>query len=158
KWTPAPADTGRSFNVSFTASDGRLSDTKQITIRVVEASPLTLAQAGDSKGGRLAADSIASAFGADLAADTKAAQTSRLPFDMAGTAVTINGIRAPIFSVSPDRVNFLVPATIKPGSASVVIRNAAGRYSIGTAQIVDAAPVIFPPNADGGAEAPLLSM
>jgi uncharacterized protein (TIGR03437 family) len=158
KWTPTPADTGRSFNVSFTASDGQLSDTKQVTIRVVEAAPLTLAQAGDSKGGRLAADSICAAFGADLAADAKAAQTTRLPFDIAGTTVTINGIRAPIFSVSPDRVNFLVPATIKPGSATVVIRNAAGRYSIGTTQIVDAAPAIFTPNADGSDEASLLSM
>jgi uncharacterized protein (TIGR03437 family) len=157
-WTPTAADTGRSFNISFTASDGQLSDTKQVTIQVVEASPLILAQAGNSKGGQLAADSIATALGADLAADTKVAQTSRLPFAIAGTTVTINGIPAPIFSVSPDRVSFLVPATIEPGSATIVVRNPAGRYSIGSVQIVDASPVIFIPNVEGGGVASLQSM
>jgi uncharacterized protein (TIGR03437 family) len=157
-WTPTAADTGRSFNVSFTASDGELSDAKQVTIQVVEAAPLTLAQAGNGRSGQLAADSIATVLGANLATDTKVAQTSRLPFAIAGTTVTINGTPAPIFSVSPDRVSFLVPATIEPGSATIVVHNPTGRYSIGSVQIVDASPVIFTPTVDGSGEASLLSM
>ncbi|MCI0665145.1 MAG: hypothetical protein L0220_29115 [Acidobacteria bacterium] len=36
KWTPTAADIGSSFNLAFTASDGRLSDTRVVTVRVVE--------------------------------------------------------------------------------------------------------------------------
>ncbi|HEU0185823.1 MAG TPA: M36 family metallopeptidase [Blastocatellia bacterium] len=145
-WTPTAADTGRSFNIVFAASDGELSDTKQVNVRVVEASTLTLASAG---GGRqIAVESIVTVAGRNLAAESKTAPATRLPIDLAGTRVTINGIAAPIFSVSPDRVSFLIPANIEPGAATIVVRNSSGGYSIGAAQIVKAAPVIFE-NSEG---------
>jgi uncharacterized protein (TIGR03437 family) len=140
-WTPTAADTGRSFDILFTASDGELIDTKQVTVRVVEASTLTLANAGDGR--QLAIESIVTVAGHNLAAESKTAQATRLPIDLAGTRVTINGIAAPIFSVSPDRVSFLIPVNIEPGAATIAVRNSSGHYSIGAAQIVKAAPAIF---------------
>ncbi|MBO0798621.1 MAG: hypothetical protein J2P31_07340 [Blastocatellia bacterium] len=52
---------------------------------------------------------------------------------------------------SPDRVNFLVPVTVKPGAATIVVRTSSGHYSIGTAQIVKSAPTIFDVEAEGNA-------
>jgi uncharacterized protein (TIGR03437 family) len=156
KWTPTVADIGSSFTLAFTASDGRFSDTRVVTVRVVECSALTLANALGSKEGRLTADSIATAFGANLAIGVKTAESEQLPFELAGTTVTINGIPASVFSVSPDRVDFLVPPTVEPGDATVVIRNPGGNYSIGTAQIVELAPAILAGDAGGSSDtAPL---
>jgi putative Ig domain-containing protein len=39
-WVPTAADAGRSYIVTFTASDGELSDTGQVTIHVAEAPSL----------------------------------------------------------------------------------------------------------------------
>jgi uncharacterized protein (TIGR03437 family) len=141
RWTPTAADTGRSFDILFTASNGELSDTKQVTVRIVEASTLTLANAGHGR--QIAIESIVTVAGQNLAAESKTAPTMLLPIDLAGTRVTINGIAAPIFSVSPDRVSFLIPVNIEPGAATIVVRNSSGHYSIGAAQIVKAAPAIF---------------
>jgi uncharacterized protein (TIGR03437 family) len=158
KWTPTTADIGRSFSVSFTASDGQSSDTKQVIVRVVEALPLALMSPGGANGGRLAVDSIGVAFGSNLAAGAETARSPRLPFDLMGTTITINGVPAPIFSVAPDRVSFLVPATIEPGAATVVIRNPGGQYSIGTAEIVNEAPAIFTDTAEANGATASLTM
>ncbi|MBO0798620.1 MAG: putative Ig domain-containing protein, partial [Blastocatellia bacterium] len=97
-WTPTTSDVGRSFAITFTASDGQLSDTKQVTVSVVDASPLALSNATASASRQLAVDSIATVAGSNLATETRTAPTSRLPIDLAGTRVTINGIPAPLFS------------------------------------------------------------
>ncbi|MCI0665144.1 MAG: hypothetical protein L0220_29110 [Acidobacteria bacterium] len=65
---------------------------------------MTLANAAGFKEGRLTAGSIATAFGANLALGIRRAESEQLPFELEETTVTINGIPAPIFSVSPDRV------------------------------------------------------
>jgi uncharacterized protein (TIGR03437 family) len=67
----------------------------------------------------------------------------RLPIDLAGTRVTINGVPAQIYSVSSDQVRFLVPVNLAPGKATIVVRTSSGHYSIGTTQIVKSAPAIF---------------
>ena len=149
KWTPKDSDTGSSFDLAFTASDGHLSDTRVVTVRVVKCSELTLANAAGNKDGRLTAGSIATAFGTNLAFEVKTAGAEQLPFELGDTTVTINGIPAPIISVSSDRVDFLVPSTVEPGDATIVIRNPEGSYSIGTTQIVDVAPAIIASDADG---------
>jgi uncharacterized protein (TIGR03437 family) len=149
RWTPRASDVGSSVNLAFTASDGRSSDTKVVTVRVVECSELTLANAAGDRDGRLTADSIATAFGANLALASMTAESEQLPLELAGTTVTVNGITAQVASVSPDRVDFLVPPGVETGNATVVIRNTGGSYSIGTAQIVDVAPAIL--GGDGSA-------
>jgi uncharacterized protein (TIGR03437 family) len=152
KWTPTAADVGSSFNLAFTASDGRSSDTRVVTVRVVECSALTLANAAGSREAKergLTAGSIAMAFGAHLAFAVKTAESEQLPLELAGTTVTVNGIPAPVFSVSPDRVEFLIPPAVEPGDATVVVRNPGGSYSIGTTRIVDVAPAILASDAEG---------
>jgi uncharacterized protein (TIGR03437 family) len=153
RWTPASGDTGRTFAVTFTASDGNLSDTKVVNIRVVTARPLTAVNAADFRAGVLAPDSIAALFGTDLAVRTEAAPDQPLPFELANTTVTINGLRAPLFFVSPSQINFAVPAAIQPGPATIVVSNPAGTFSAGTVQIVPSAPALFTKDQTGRGEA-----
>ncbi len=153
RWTPSPADKDRTFSILFTASDGQLSETRVVKVRVVEAGPLAAVNAADYRVGSLAADSIAAIFGANLAVRTELAQVLPLPLELAGTVVTINGIVAPLFFVSPTQVNFAVPPTVETGPATIIVSNPAGSYALGTVEIVASLPAIFTADATGRGDA-----
>jgi uncharacterized protein (TIGR03437 family) len=157
RWTPAAADVNKTFTVSFTASDGQLSETKRVGLRVVEASRLAAVNGADYRTGPIAPDSIASAFGVNLAVRAEVARDLPLPFDLAGTTVTINGLPAPLLSVSPTQINFAVPAGVEPGTATIVVSNPAGNYAAGTVEITAAAPALFTANATGRGDASALA-
>ncbi|MGH9850401.1 MAG: M36 family metallopeptidase [Blastocatellia bacterium] len=157
RWTPAAADAGKTFTATFTATDGQLSDTKIVTINVVNASPLAAVNSANFRTGPLAIDSIASIFGVNLAVRAEGAQSLPLPVDIAGTTVTINGVRTPLFYVSESQINFVVPATLEPGPATIIVSNPAGLYSVGRVEISAAAPALFTRNATGTGDASALA-
>ena len=157
RWTPTAADAGKTFTATFTASDGQLSATSTVTIRVVNASPLAAVNSADFRAGPIAVDSIASIFGVDLAVRAEGAQSLPLPVDIAGTTVTINGLRALLFYVSESQVNFVVPSTLEPGPATIIVSNAAGLYSAGRVEIAAASPALFTRNATGTGDASALA-
>ncbi|MGE0126762.1 MAG: M36 family metallopeptidase [Blastocatellales bacterium] len=160
RWTPQSSDAGANFTVDFTASDGILKDVKSVVIRVVSAAPLTSVNAADFRIGPLAADSIAAAFGANLANRIEIAQSLPLPTQLAGTTLTVNGVPAPLFFVSPTQINFVVPpalALIDPGPAAVIVSSPTGTYSLGNVQIVASAPAIFTADATGKGDAAALA-
>lgn len=158
KWTPAANDVGRNIPISFTASDGSLSDVKAVTVSVVQASTVAAVNAADFRIAPLAADSIAAAFGTNLAPRIELAQSFPLPLMLADTMLTINGIPAPLFFVSPTQINFVVPSGVDFGSATIIVssRTNAGTmnsYALGNIQIVAAAPAIFTADATGKGDA-----
>jgi uncharacterized protein (TIGR03437 family) len=106
------------------------------------ASPATLAQ-----------NSIAAAFGTQLAIATQIATTQPLPTNLAGTTVTIDGVPAQLFFVSSGQINYLIPETVPPGDAQVVVTSTADNgdqvISRGTIKIASAAPALFTANANG---------
>jgi uncharacterized protein (TIGR03437 family) len=105
----------------------------------------------------VAPDSIAAAFGVRLATSTEVASTRPLPTSLAGTSVRVNGELARLFFVSPNQINFLVPAGTSAGSASIVVTSGDGTVSTGSAQIAPVAPALFTANSAGqGALASLL--
>ena len=57
---------------------------------------------------------IFSIFGENLAATEQTAGATPLPFSLGGTSVTVAGIAAPLFYVSPRQINFQVPQSIGP--------------------------------------------
>jgi uncharacterized protein (TIGR03437 family) len=67
--------------------------------------------------------SIFSLYGSGLA--TKAAQPTALPLPttLLTTSVTVNGEAAPFFYVGPTQINAQMPEDIKPGVATVVVKN-----------------------------------
>lgn len=153
RWTPEAGDVGRSVTINFTASDGTLTDVKAVTANVIQASPIVAVNAADFRNAPLAADSIAAAFGTNLATRMEIAQSVPLPLTLADTALTVNGIPAPLFFVSPTQINFLIPAGIDPGSATILASNSTGSYALGNLQITAAAPAIFTADASGKGDA-----
>lgn len=153
RWVPTGAVTGQTFRVSFTVSDGQLSDTKLVTIRVVTAGPLTAVNAADFRPGPIAPGSIATAFGTDLALRVENALELPLPFELAGTSLTVNGVIAPLLFASQTQVNFIVPESIEIGNATIIISNPAGNFALGRVQIAPSSPALFTIDASGRGDA-----
>jgi len=157
RWTPAASDVGRSFTVTFTASDGALTDVKSVVVRVAGATPLTAVNAADFRIAPLTADSIAAAFGSNLASRIEIAQSLPLPLSLAGTTLTVNGVAAPLFFVSPTQINFVVPPAVDLGAATIIVSSPLGSYSLGAVEIVAAAPALFTADATGRGDASALA-
>ncbi len=105
-------------------------------------------------GGELAADSIASAFGANLATTTEGISSAELPTSLGGTSIRIidsKGIarNAALFFVSPGQVNYQIPADVAEGIASITITNRDGVTTNGLLNITRVAPGLFSADASG---------
>jgi|GEM_PF-261746 len=158
----APAGTALSFptSVAFDSTGAMIiADSGNNRIRRVRpANALrTLANvsaASFSATAGLAAEEIAAAFGANLASATISATTLPLPTTLAGATVRVTdnlGVErlAPLFFVSADQINYLVPSGTANGIATVTVTNAAGEVSTGTVTISNVAPSLFAANANG---------
>jgi uncharacterized protein (TIGR03437 family) len=101
----------------------------------------------------LAPNSIVAAFGTQLATGTQIAPSQPLPTSLLNTSVTVNGVDAPLFFVSPGQVNYLIPSTVPAGDFEVVITSTQGNgdqiISRGQVKIAQTAPAIFTANANG---------
>ncbi|MGE0131743.1 MAG: Ig-like domain-containing protein [Blastocatellales bacterium] len=102
----------------------------------------------------IAPESIAAIFGQNLAFNSASATATPLPFVLAGAVVRIKdgaGVdhNAPLFFVSPQQINFLVPAGVAPGTATVTITRANEEAGRGVMQIAPVAPGLFSANASG---------
>ena len=105
-------------------------------------------------GPNVAPDSIATAFGEQLAPITLEADTSPLPASLAGFSVRIvdrNGAErtAPLYFIGPDQVNFVVPAGLATGAATISMYSGQVLRSSGRIQIEPVTPALFTQNRDG---------
>ena len=100
-------------------------------------------------GGPVAPGAIVSLFGTNLAGATAAAVALPLPKRLAGSAVTVNGVRAPLFFASPLQINFLLPESTPVGTAQVGVDNAGRPGEEVVVKVVAAAPGIFTLSQDG---------
>ena len=74
--------------------------------------------------GTTPAGSVFSIFGGDLATKVGQATNTPLPNTLLTTSVSVNGAEAaPLFYVSPEQVNAQMPEDIKPGLATVFLKN-----------------------------------
>jgi uncharacterized protein (TIGR03437 family) len=100
-------------------------------------------------GYRLAPESIAVAYGTNLASATAQATGSTLPTTLGGVTVTVKdsaGVSRPasLFYVSPTQIDYLVPQGTSPGAATVTV----GKTSSG-AFISSVGPGLFSANGTG---------
>lgn len=136
-----------------------------VTIRPVQgvggASTLASISAA-SYNGELAADSIAAAFGVNLAASTAIASSQPLPTTLAGVTVKVKDAAgterpAPLFFVSPNQINYQIPPDTSPGIADVAVYSGDTLVANGPAPINSLAPALFTANASGqGAPAAII--
>lgn len=101
----------------------------------------------------LSPDSLATAIGSNLAARTEVG-TAPYPTTLGGISLQVvdsaGAIRlAPLLYVSPQQVNYLIPASTLPGSATMNIVDSSGNSLSSTAQIQTVAPGLFTANEDG---------
>lgn len=102
----------------------------------------------------VAAESIVSAFGANLTAGAIAPSTTPLPTTLGGVTVTItdkNNVAraAPLFFVSNGQVNFQAPAETATGRARISLQRQDGSTIAGDLLVEKAAPGLFAANANG---------
>ena len=108
----------------------------------------------------IAPGSIAVARGAALSLTTQEAareSDGNFPTGVSGTTVTVNGRGAQVFFVSPEQVNFYVPAATELGLAEVAITNADGFISKSTIAVERVAPGLFTKNGQGFGDAMMLN-
>ncbi|PWU09117.1 MAG: peptidase S8 [Terriglobia bacterium] len=99
---------------------------------------------------------LLSVFGSNLANTTQAASGSPLTYSIAGVSATVNGVGAPLISVSPTQINLQIPYEVGAGPAVLGI-NKNGEIAGFPIQIAAAAPGIFADsngNLGSGAVAP----
>lgn len=104
--------------------------------------------------GAVAAESIASAFGQNLATTTLLATINPLPRTLGGTTVRLrdsvgNEQDAPLFFVSPAQVNFQIAPGIQIGPVAVTITNGNGEVLTGSVNVAPVAPGLFSANGTG---------
>src|SRR5262249_34474557 len=110
--------------------------------------------AASFQSGRLAVESIASAFGANLAATTQVATTLPLPTTLAGVSAKVkDGLGderlAPPFFVSPGQINYQTPPRSVTGTATVTVVNNNAVVASGVVQISPTSAGLFSANANG---------
>jgi uncharacterized protein (TIGR03437 family) len=88
---------------------------------------------------------VVALFGQNLAASTPNPPASPLPTQLAGTTVTINGIPAPLYYVSPTQINLQIPYEIPKNSTAIVKVTANGQTATSQLPIAKTgnAPEIF---------------
>ncbi|MDX2031767.1 MAG: SBBP repeat-containing protein [Blastocatellia bacterium] len=136
---------------------GGLSDAFITKISTPDIVGIAAISAASFIGGSLAPESIVAGFGAGLASGTEVATTVPLPTTLGGTTVRVRdklGFErlAPLFFVSANQVNFLIPANTAPGKAIITITATQGGQtttSNTTVLIEPAAPGLFAASASG---------
>lgn len=102
----------------------------------------------------MTAESIVAGYGAGLARTTLESSDQPLPTTLGGTEISVRDSRgvarpAPIFFVSPQQVNYLIPNGTANGTATVTISVDRVTVSTGLVTIATVAPSLFSANSSG---------
>jgi uncharacterized protein (TIGR03437 family) len=97
-------------------------------------------------GDRIAPGEIVTLIGQELAPAAQTAAAGSLPRSMQGVSVSIGGVNAPLFYVSPGQINFQVPVELPLGSTSLVVQRATQISAIRNVNVVGAAAGLFVSN------------
>lgn len=124
-------------------------------LQTLARSPGTLVSTNSAYGSyALAPESIASLYGTNLASGTSKAQSVSLPTALQGVSVRVvdsTGAQrtAPLYLVSPDQINYVVPADTASGVANITVVSGSNTVASGTGLIRANAPALFIASADG---------
>jgi len=94
-------------------------------------------------------------FGSGLSATTRTWGSDdfvngTLPTSLDGVSVTVDGLPAAIFYISPTQINLQVPATGKTGPVDVVVSNSLGKSNSFSADVSRSSPALFTFGQGGG--------
>jgi uncharacterized protein (TIGR03437 family) len=100
--------------------------------------------------------SIVSVFGSNFAAAPASASSVPLPVTLGSTSVTIGGVPAPLFFVSPNQINLQVPFTVIGSYAPLVVSNGGATAATLPLLLSRASPGLFTASQDGKGAAAVL--
>jgi uncharacterized protein (TIGR03437 family) len=152
-WQPFNQGLGNLNVFDFAVLDGRLYAATGGGVYVFANAAASVSAASYSAA-PLAAESIVTAFGVQLAVTTQSAATLPLPTVLAGTQISVRdslGVErlAPQFFISPLQANFQMPLGTALGTATITFTAGNGAVATGTANIANVAPGLFSANANG---------
>lgn len=115
---------------------------------------LAVVSAASYKGDALAAEQIGVAFGSNLASTTLIANSLPLPTELGGTSVKVRDSQnverlSPLFFVSPNQINFQIPAGMANGAATFTVVKNNVAMATGNVPISSVAPGLFSADASG---------
>jgi uncharacterized protein (TIGR03437 family) len=133
---------------------GGLSDAFIVRLSTPDLTTIAPVSAASFYGAAHAAESIVAVFGTGFAAGTQPASGLPLPMTMLGASVTVkdfNGVDrfAPLFFVSPNQINFQMPAGTPEGKATITVTTAQNANLSTTVWVNNVAPALFSANANG---------
>ena len=125
--------------------------------------PLVIYSAASLSAGPLAPESLAAAFGANLATTTMIADAFAPPLVLGGVTVSVTDSArtsrtAPLLYVSPHQINFQIPAGTVVGTATVSISGEGIATVSAEVEITFLAPALFTANAGAVATGYLVSI
>jgi uncharacterized protein (TIGR03437 family) len=102
----------------------------------------------------VAPDELVSVFGAKLATSTAVTSSATFPTTLGGTSMSMvdsagTAYDVPLNSVSPAQLNYLVPAGVKSGPASITVKSSDGTLTSGIVMVATVAPGLYTASADG---------
>ena len=97
----------------------------------------------------VAPGTLVSLFGTGLAPDMMQASVIPLPTTLGPVSVTVDGILAPLFFVSPDQVNLQIPFAVTGSTATIVVANGAVSSNAVTVSLAPSSPGIFSVSQSG---------
>jgi uncharacterized protein (TIGR03437 family) len=100
-------------------------------------------------GNPIAPGAYVTLFGSGLAPRVQTAAALPFPTNLAGVEVLVNDRAAPVYSVSPTQISFLVPLATPPGTAAIAVSNAGVRSNAVQARVAATAPGIFSLSQNG---------
>ena len=114
----------------------------------------TLSAASFSAQSGVSPESIASGFGDGVAPSQSAALSNPLPSSLSGVSVSITDAQgaqrvAPLYFVSPNQLNYLIPPGTSTGTATVSVSLQGTEIASGAISVASAAPGLFSANASG---------
>jgi uncharacterized protein (TIGR03437 family) len=151
-----PSATG-TFNFTARVSDANLSVSKAFTLVIDSAGlvgPFTSLHGATFQTTTSAAEAIVAGFGVNLAPGTASNSDANLPVSLLGISVNVKDSAghesaAPLFFVSSGQINYVVPAGLALGAATVAVRSGAQTIATGSLQLDRVEPGFFTANADG---------
>lgn len=133
---------------------GGLSDAFITKISAPDIPTIATVSAASFTSGSVSPEEIVAIFGGNLANGILIASSTPLPTSLLGTTVKLKDslnveLPAPLFFVSPDQVNCLIPPGLAAGKATITVTNSMNTSVSATVLIEKTAPGLFSANATG---------
>ncbi len=133
---------------------GGLSDAFITKISAPDVPTIATVSAASFTSGSVSPEEIVAVFGGNLANGILIASSTPLPTSLLGTTVKVKDslnveLPAPLFFVSPDQVNCLIPSGLAAGKATITVTNSLNASVSATVLVEKTAPGLFSANATG---------